>query len=78
MIVKNLEKIAINITCDGNEFDINCIEPLNLKEIKDLIRPKIDDLNEFDLLCHSNILSEEDDIDAAYSKSQNFIVVRRK
>ena len=45
MIVKNLKKIAINITCDGNKFDIKCIEPLNLKEIKDLIRPKIDDLN---------------------------------
>ena len=76
MVTKGLEKIKI--ICDGNEFEIYCIKPLNLNEIKDLIRKKVDNLKEFDLLCYSDILTEEDDIDAAYSKSNNFIVVRRK
>ena len=78
MVAKNLEEIEINITCDGNQFEIKCAKPLNLDEIKKLIRQKVDNLNEFDLLCHSDILTEDDDIDAAYSKSNNFIVVRRK
>ena len=78
MVAKDLEEIKIKITCDGNEFEICCTKPLNLNEIKDLIRKKVDNLKEFDLLCYSDILSEEDDIDAAYSKSNNFIVVRRK
>jgi len=78
MVVKNLEEIEINITCDGNEFKIKCTKPLNLNEIKGLIRQNVDNLNEFDLLCHSDILTEDDDIDEAYSKSNNFIVVRRK
>ena len=51
---------------------------MNLNEIKKLIKENVDNLNEFDLLCHSDILTEDDDIDAAYSKSNNFIVVRRK
>ena len=78
MVAKNLEEIEINITCDGNELKIKCAKPLNLKEIKGLIRQNVDNLNEFDLLCLSDILTEDDDIDAAYSKSNNFIVVRRK
>ena len=78
MVTKNLEKIQINITCDGNGFEIECTKPLNLNEIKKLIKENVDNLNEFDLLCHSDILTENDDIDAAYSKSNNFIVVRRK
>ena len=78
MVTKNLEKIQINITCDGNGFEIECTKPLNLNEIKKLIKENVDNLNEFDLLCHSDILTEDDDIDAAYSKSNNFIVVRRK
>ena len=78
MVVKNLEKIQINITCDGNEFQIDCLKPLYLNEIKQKIKEKVDNLNEFDLLCLSNILTEDDDIEAAYSKSRNFIVVRRK
>ena len=78
MVVKNLDKIQINITCDGNGFEIECTKPLNLNEIKKLIKENVDNLNEFDLLCHSDILTEDDDIDAAYSKSNNFIVVRRK
>ena len=77
MIVKNLEEIEIKIICDGKEFEIICTKPLNLKEIKDLIKEKVNDLDEFDLLCHSKILKENDDIDAAYSKSKSFIVVRR-
>ena len=77
MVTKNLEKIQINITCDGNEFQIDCVKPLNLNEIKQKIKENVDNLNEFDLLCHSDILTEDDDIDAAYSKSNNFIVVRR-
>ena len=78
MVAKNLEEIEINITCDGNKFEIKCAKPLNLDEIKKLIRQKVNNLNEFDLLSLSYILSEDDDIDAAYSKSNNFIVVRRK
>ena len=78
MVVKNLEKIQINITCDGNEFQIDCVKPLNLNEIKQKIKEKVDNLNEFDLLCLSDILTENDDIEAAYSKSRNFIVLRRK
>ena len=78
MIVKNLEKIKINITCDGKEFEIECKTPLKLNEIKEVIKQNVDNLNEFELLCHSDILKEEDDINAAYLKSQNFIVVRRK
>ena len=78
MVAKNLEEIEINITCDGNQFETKCAKPLYLDEIKKLIRQKVDNLNEFDLLCHSDILTEDDDIDAAYSKSNNFIVVRRK
>ena len=78
MVTKNLEKIQINITCDGNGFEIECTKPLNLNQIKKLIKENVDNLNEFDLLCHSDILTEDDDIDAAYSKSNNFIVVRRK
>ena len=78
MVVKNLEETEINITCDGNEFKIKCTKPLNLNEIKGLIRQNVDNLNEFDLLCHSDILTEDDDLDEAYSKSNNFIVVRRK
>ena len=78
MIVKNLKEIAINITCDGEEFEIECPYPLHLKEIKDLIKQNVDNLGKFDLLSNSDILTEEDDIDAAYLKSQNFIVVRRK
>ena len=77
MIAKNLEKINVSIICDGNEFEIMCTSPLNLQEIKNLIRQKIDNLNEFDLLCNSDILSEEDDIDDAYSNYSNFLVVRR-
>ena len=76
MVAEDLEEIKI--TCDGNEFEICCTRQLNLNEIKDLIRKKVDNLKEFDLLCYSDILTEEDDIDAAYSKSNNFIVVRRK
>ena len=78
MVAKNLEKIQMNITCDGNEFEIECVKPLNLNEIKQKIKEKVDNLNKFDLLCLSDILTEDDDIDAAYSKSNNFIVVRRK
>ena len=78
MVVKNLEEIQINITCDGNKFKIKCCKQLNLNEIKKLIRQKVNNLNEFDLLSLSDILSEDDDIDDAYSKSNNFIVVRRK
>ena len=78
MVAKDLEEIKIKITCDGNEFEICCVKPLNLNEIKVLIRKKVNNLNKFDLLCYSDILTEEDDIEAAYSKSNNFIVVRRK
>ena len=78
MVAKNLEKIQINITCDGNEFEIECVKPLDLNEIKQKIKEKVDNLNKFDLLCLSDILTGDDDIDAAYSKSNNFIVVRRK
>ena len=78
MVVKNLEIVKINITCDGNQFEIECTKPLNLNEIKDKIKQNVDNLNEFDLISYSDILTEEDDIDAAYSKSNNFVVVRRK
>ena len=78
MVVKNFEKIQINITCDGNKFQIDCVKPLDLNEIKQKIKEKVDNLNEFDLLCLSDILTEDDDIETAYSKSSNFIVVRRK
>ena len=78
MVTKDLEEIKIKIICDGKEFEICCTKPLNLNEIKALIRKKVNNLNKFDLLCYSDILTEEDDIDAAYSKSNNFIVVRRK
>ena len=46
MVAKNLEEIEINITCDGNQFEIKCAKPLNLDEIKKLIRQKVDNLNE--------------------------------
>ena len=71
MVVKNLEKIQINITCDGNEFQIDCVKPLDLNEIKQKIKEKVDNLNEFDLLCLSDILTENDDIEAAYSNVSN-------
>ena len=78
MIVKNLKVVKINITCDGNKFEIECIKPLNLNDIKNKIKQNVDNLNEFYLISYSDILTEEDDIDAAYSKSNNFVVVRRK
>ena len=78
MVIKNFGKIKLNIICDGNEFEIECTEPLNLHEIKKLINQSVDNLNEFDLLSNSDILTEEDDLEAAYKKSNNFIVVRRK
>ena len=77
MVTKNLEKIEINIVYDGNEFKIMCTLPLNLYEIKNLIRQNILNLNEFNLLCNSHILSENDDIYEAYSNYSNFIVVRK-
>ena len=76
MVTKNVKEIKI--TCDGNEFEIICAKPLNLGKIKELIRQKVDNLDKFDLLCHSDILTEDDDLNEAYSKSNNFIVVRRK
>ena len=42
MIAKNLEEIEINITCDGNKFEIKCAKPLNLNDIKKLIRQNVD------------------------------------
>ena len=78
MVVKNLEVVKINITCDGNKFEIECIKPLNLNDIKNKIKQNVGNLNEFYLISYSDILTEEDDIDAAYSKSNNFVVVRRK
>ena len=75
MVAKNLEEIEINITCDGNQFEIKCAKPLNLNGIKKLIRQKVDNLNEFDLLCHSDIITEDDDIEAAYSKSNNLNLI---
>ena len=78
MVVKNLEIVKINITCDGNKFEIECIKPLNLNDIKNKIKQNVDNLNEFYLISYSDIITEEDDIDAAYSKSNNFVVVRRK
>ena len=77
MVAKNLEKIPINITCEKNEFKIEYTKPMYLNEIKELIRQKVRNLNEFDLLCHSDIITEDDDIEAAYSKSNNFNVVRK-
>lgn len=78
MVVKNLEVVKINITCDGNQFKIECIKPLNLNDIKDKIKQNVDNLNQFDLISYSDVLTDEDDIDAAYAKSNNFVVVRRK
>ena len=78
MVVKNFGKIKINVTCDGNQFEIECTEPLNLIEIKKVVNQSVDNLNDFDLLSNSDILTEEDDLEAAYKKSNNFIVVRRK
>ena len=77
MVVKNLEKMKISIICDGNEIEIMCTLPLNLNEIKTLIRQNVDNLNEFDLSCNSVILSEDDDIDDAYSNFSAFVVERR-
>ena len=34
MVVKNFEKIQINITWDGNKFQNDCVKPLDLNEIK--------------------------------------------
>ena len=50
IVVKNSEKIQINITWDGNKFQIDCVKPLDLNEIKQKIKEKVDNLNEFDLL----------------------------
>jgi len=77
MVAKNLEKIPINITCEKNELKIECTKPLYLNEIKELIRQKVRNLNEFVLLSNSDIITEDDDIEAAYSKYNNFLVVRK-
>ena len=77
MVAKIWKKIPINIKCEKNEFKIECTKPLYLNEIKELIRQKVRNLNEFDLLCNSDIITEDDDIEAAYSKSNNFLVVRK-
>ena len=45
MVAKNLEKIPINITCEKNEFKIECTKPMYLNEIKELIRQKVRNLN---------------------------------
>ena len=77
-MIDNWEEITIKITFDGEEFWIICKKPLNLNEIKYLIKPQINYFEDFDLLSHSDILSVYDDIDEAYEKSKNLIEVKRR
>ena len=60
MIVRNAKLIKINY--GKQKFDIYCKWPLNLNEIKDLVRNNIKDLKEFDLMFNSKVFEEGDDL----------------
>ena len=74
MIVKNMREIKI--TCDDKEFYIFCKIPLKLNEIKDLIRKKITNLKEFDLLYYSRAFTENDNLNN-YVGLDNLTVKRK-
>ena len=74
MIVKNMKEIKI--TCDDKEFYIFCTIPLKLNEIRDLIRKKITNLKEFDLLFHSEAFTEKDNLNSYYGIDH--LTVKRK
>ena len=60
MYLKNVK--PIKITYGDKNFEIYCKKPLKLNEIKDLIRKKIDNLKEFDLVYGDSALNEEEDL----------------
>ena len=72
MIVRNVK--PIKISCD---FDIYCKMPLKLNEIKDLIRKKVNDLKDFDLVYNSKVLTEQDDLNS-YSLLNELKIVEKK
>ena len=74
MIVKNMREIKI--TCDDKEFYVFCKIPLKLNEIKDLIRKKINNLKEFDLLYYSTTFTEKNDLNS-YVGLDNLTVKRK-
>jgi len=74
MIVKNMKEIKI--TCDDKEFYIFFSIPLKLNKIKDLIRKKITNLKEFDLLFHSEAFTEKDNLNSYYGIDH--LTVKRK
>ena len=74
MIVKNMREIKI--TCDDKEFYIFCTIPLKLNEIRDLIRKKITNLKEFDLLYYSRAFTENDNLNN-YGGLDNLTVKRK-
>ena len=61
MIDKNFK--YINITYNERKFKIYCKKPLKLNKIKDLVRKNINELNKFELIYHSKILTDKDDLD---------------
>ena len=76
MILKNVKEIKI--TCDDKEIYIFCKIPLKLNEIKDLIRKKIDNLKEFDLLFDSTVFTEKDDLNSISIVDLDHLTVKRK
>ena len=75
MIVRNLKPIKVHY--NEKNFEIYCKKPLKLNEIKDLIRKKVDDLKEFDLMYYSSLLDEKTDINS-YGIFDNLTVVLKK
>ena len=75
MIVTKLK--PINIIYNEQKFEIYSKKPLKLNEIKDLIRKKINNLNEFDLKYYSHILNEKDNLES-YSSLRELTVATKK
>ena len=75
MIVTKLK--PINIIYNEQKFEIYSKKPLKLNEIKDLIRKKINNLNEFDLMYYSHLLNEKENLES-YSSLRELTVVTKK
>ena len=68
---KNLK--CINITYNERKFEIYCKKPLRINQIKDLIRKKINNLDEFDLFYNSVMITNNQDLN--YYKFKELTVV---
>ena len=75
MIVRNIKVLKIRY---GEQiFDIYCRWPLKLNEIKDLVRKKVENLKEFDLMFNSKVFEEGEHDELRYYLDGEWTVITK-